>query len=267
MSVYQISGLYIYPVKSLAGIAMTEVSLCPTGFTRDRRWMLADEQNRFISQREHHQLCLFTTHFDHNGFIIRYQNDEIRIPFEIDHGKTISVKVWDDEAPALLAEPAINEWFSSRLGSDTRLVYMPDQSNRKVDEKYRIHNDIVSFADGFPVLTIGEASLSLLQSKVAEEIPMNRFRPNLVFKGGHAHDEDNWKQFSINEQLYYGVKPCARCVVTTINQQTGVANAEPLKTLATYRKDGNKILFGQNVISPVKGNIKIGDTIEVKEVR
>jgi uncharacterized protein YcbX len=264
MNSYRISGLYIYPVKSLAGIAMSEVSLCSTGFTHDRRWMLVDAQNRFISQREDHRLCLFTAHFAHEGFIIRYGNDELMIPFEISESESISVTVWDDVVEALMAEPAVNDWFSTRLASETKLVYMPDQSKRAVEEKYSIsNNDIVSFADGYPVLTIGEASLALLQSKTDEDIPMNRFRPNLVFTGGNAHDEDNWKQFAINGQLYYGVKPCARCVITTINQQTGTANAEPLKTLATYRNDGNKIFFGQNVISPVSGSIKLGDVITV----
>jgi uncharacterized protein len=95
---------------------------------------------------------------------------------------------------------------------------------------------------------------------------MNRFRPNLVFTGGNPHDEDTWKRFAINGQQFYGVKPCARCVVTTIDQQTGEANAEPLKTLATYRRQEHKILFGQNVISPVNGFIRLGDTITIEEI-
>lgn len=139
---------------------------------------------------------------------------------------------------------------------------MPDTSKRNIETKYQIHgHDIVSFADGYPVLAIGEASLALLQSKIPETLPMDRFRPNLVFTGGAAHDEDLWKIFTINENLFYGVKPCARCVVTTIDQQTGKASAEPLKTLATYRKKDNKILFGQNVISATEGSISVGDPI------
>jgi uncharacterized protein YcbX len=266
MSSYLISGLYIYPVKSLAGIAMNEVALCPTGFVNDRRWMLVDREGRFISQREHHDLCLFLPHYSPDGFMIRYQSDELLLPFTIDNGERIAATIWDDTVEAIVAGDSINEWFSTRMNRPVRLVYMPDESKRSIEDKYKVSNDdVVSFADGYPVLAIGEAALALLQSKVQEELPMNRFRPNLVFTGGNAHDEDTWKHFSINGLDFYGVKPCGRCVITTIDQQTGKAGMEPLKTLATYRRQEQKILFGQNIISPANGSIRIGDPIAIIE--
>lgn len=245
---------------------MPEVELCPTGFAHDRRWMLVDANGRFISQRELHELCLFIPSYAPQGFTIRYGSDEIVLPLAIHVGEQIPAVVWDDTVEAIVANEQINAWFSSRLNRSVRMVYMPDTSKRSIDDKYKVNNDdVVSFADGYPVLTIGEAALALLQSKVSEPLPMNRFRANLVFTGGEAHDEDTWKRFSIGGQEFYGVKPCARCVVTTIDQHTGKGGAEPLRTLATYRRQEHKILFGQNVISPVSGSIRIGDSITVLE--
>jgi len=211
MQPYSVSGLYIYPVKSLAGIAMPEVQLCPTGFVNDRRWMLIDENDRFISQREHHALCLFVPSYTTQGFTIRYESDELVLPFAVPQGERVQVVIWDDTVEAIVADAHINAWFSSRINMPVRMVYMPDTSKRAVNEKYKVSaQDVVSFADGYPVLAIGEAALALLQSKVTEPLPMNRFRPNLVFTGGEAHDEDTWKRFSIEGQEFYGVKPCAR---------------------------------------------------------
>jgi hypothetical protein len=159
------------------------------------------------------------------------------------------------------------EWFSKKLGFSCRLVYMDDDSKVLIDKRYNINDSLTSFSDGYPILMISEASLDDLNSKATEHIPMNRFRPNLVFTGGTAFIENNIKVFVINGIKFYGAKPSARCVVTTINQSTAAKGKEPLKTLATYRSRDNKIYFGENVIAESTGKINIGDTINIQELK
>lgn len=265
MNKYCITSLHIYPVKSLGGIDVSEVQLCPTGFRYDRRWMLVDETNRFITQREIKQLCLFKTTFSETGFIISYEGERLQIPFALTAGTLIDAVVWDDTVSVIVADDVINEWFGKHLQKNVRLVYQPDDAIRPVDAKYAVEpeKDRVSLADGYPVLIIGESALNELNARLPQPLPMDRFRPNLVFSGGAPHAEDEWRSFHINGLKGYGVKPCGRCVITTINQDTAEASAEPLKTLRTYRKQGNKILFGQNALLPASGTLKTGDIIVV----
>jgi uncharacterized protein YcbX len=122
---------------------------------------------------------------------------------------------------------------------------------------------LVSFADGYPYLLASEESLAKLNDKLAEPVPMNRFRPNLVVRGLEAADaEMQWTDFQIGGYAFRSVRGCGRCVVTTIDQATAQKNAtEPLRTLATYRKQGNKIMFGQNVTGPASGQLRVGDMV------
>jgi uncharacterized protein YcbX len=255
---HRITQLYIYPIKSLAGIEVTKTALDTTGLQYDRRWMLVDAQNRFISQREFHLLCLFQTALTPTGIRVEYNGDSIEIPLCIADGNIVTVTIWDDTVKAISAHHIINEWFSTQLGQAVTLVYMPGDTRRSVDPAYAIQDAMVSFADGYPLLCIGEQSLQLLQSKIPERMSMSRFRPNIVFSGGAAHCEDSWTTFYINQLRFKGVKPCGRCVITTIDPDTGKAAAEPLRTLATYRNQHNKILFGQNVLAPTQGTIEVG---------
>lgn len=140
---------------------------------------------------------------------------------------------------------------------------MPDDTKRMVDTEYAKNNETTSFSDGYPFLIIGQSSLDELNSKLSEPLPINRFRPNIVFTAGEPHAEDSWQHITINGIEFFGVKTCARCVVTTINQQTAVAGNEPLKTLAAYRTVNNKVKFGMNLLHKGTGTIKVGDTITV----
>ncbi|MES2558321.1 MAG: MOSC N-terminal beta barrel domain-containing protein [Bacteroidota bacterium] len=262
---HHITGIFIYPVKSLAGISVQSASLCATGLQYDRRWMLVDAKGKFITQRDIHQLCLFNVAITGDCFNITYLQEQISIPLTLETGNPMTVTVWNDTVDALAASDEINTWFSKQLHQPVTLVYMPNTTHRGISANHVIDDEQVGFADGYPVLLVGEASLNLLQSKVAEKIPMNRFRPNLVFSGDEPHAEDLWEYFTINDITCRGIKPCKRCVITTINQQTAELNAEPLKTLATYRKVESYILFGQNVAVPKSGNISIGDPISVSD--
>jgi uncharacterized protein YcbX len=144
-----------------------------------------------------------------------------------------------------------------------RLVYMPEDAQRKVDPNYAHGEEITSFSDGFPLLLIGQASLDDLNSRLSQPITMERFRPNIVFTGGIPYQEDEMATFDIAGIRFYGVKPCARCVITTIDILTGEKGKEPLKTLSKYRQRDNKLYFGQNCLHQSGGQIAVGDVIRL----
>lgn len=262
----QISQLFIYPIKSLGGIAMQQVEITATGFKHDRRWMLVDEHNVFLSQRSHPQMALLQAGENNEGIFVFHKQhplQSILLPFAMEYKKKQLVTVWDDTCNALEADEEINCWFTDMLHIDCKLVYMPDSTKRWVDKKYAANEEITSFSDGYPILMIGQMTLDNLNKKLVDPLPVNRFRPNIVFTGGHAHIEDEMAAFSIEELNFLGVKPCARCVITSIDQQTAIAGKEPLKTLSGYRMKNNKIYFGQNVLQQQNGFIKIGDELKI----
>jgi len=262
-----ISDIYIYPIKSLGGFRVNEARLTDRGLEHDRRWMLIDDDNRFLTQRENPEMALLQTEFTETGIRVFHKHhisDTVMIPFHTNINETVSVTVWDDECEAVLLDDELNKWFSRHLGISCRLVYMPDSSLRKVDEQYALQNDdITNFSDGYPLLLIGEASLNDLNSRLIEPLPMNRFRPNIVMKGTEAFEEDRLKHFRINDVDFYGVKLCARCPIPTINQETMDRGKEPLRTLSTYRMKNNKVYFGQNILFNGSTVLKTGDQIEI----
>lgn len=260
----QLSELYIYPIKSLAGIAVKEAAVTATGFMYDRRWMLVDEHNRFISQREVPQLALLTVAIEQNGLRVvhKTKGDSIAIPFK-STGSEANVTIWDDTCTGEYVSKEVDEWFTAILDINCRLVYMPDTSRRLVDQRYAPGNAITSFSDAYPFLIIGQASLNDLNSRLGEALPINRFRPNMVFTGGEPYEEDLFAHFKIGDINFYGVKLCDRCVMTTIDQNSLAKAKEPLKTLAEYRKKNNKILFGQNLVHDGDGVVAIGDHLQI----
>lgn len=263
----QVSQIFIYPIKSLGGISMPAAVVTSRGLQYDRRWMLVDEQNKFLTQREHPQMALLKTAIENEAILIHQASnvtDNILLPLEPAPAETIRVNVWDDYCEAQPAADTINKWFSKKLSIECKAVYMPESSKRKLNPNYEMGPDgINSFSDDYPLLMIGQASLNDLNSRLQDAVPMNRFRPNLVFTGGLPYQEDSMKEFRVNSIYFYGVKLCGRCIITCINQETTEREKEPLKTLATYRSIGNKVCFGQNVISGGGGRICVGDIIEV----
>lgn len=268
---YTISQLFIYPVKSLGGIEVTEAQLTDRGLQYDRRWMLVDNNNQFLTQREHPVMCLLQTAIEEDKLIVYYKNnpeDKVHVLLQpLPTKKTVQVQVWDDECAAWFVSDEADEWCSNKLSMPCRLVYMPENEKRKVDARYATGEDITSFSDGYPLLMIGQASLDDLNSRLLEPLPMDRFRPNIVFNGGQPYDEDIMSHVRVNEIDLYGVKLCARCTITTINQTNGIKAKEPLLTLAGYRMKNNKIYFGQNVLLQQTGYLKTGDAIEVIQMK
>jgi uncharacterized protein YcbX len=266
-----LSQINIYPIKSLGGISVAAATVEPRGLQYDRRWMLTDETGRFMTQRNFAEMALLQVSLQPMGLEVRHKVKNITpllTPFVPETDNIYQVQVWDDVCTAVEVSTRANKWFTAALGRFSRLVYMPDTTQRQADLEYAAVGDMVSFADGYPILLIGESSLADLNSRLPHPVPMNRFRPSLVFTGGAPFAEDNWLRFRIGGLSFRGVKPCARCVVTTIDQATAKKSQEPLRTLAAYRTPPgkNKILFGQNVIpDTIYQQIKIGDVIKVEE--
>ncbi len=259
-----LTDIYIYPIKSLGGIRLNESVLEERGLKYDRRWMLVDKNGIFLTQRKLHQMALLQVELMAGGLnVFRKDHPEtnILIPFEPKTKKLISVTVWDDTVIGQLVDNSVSKWFTNQLNLDCDLVVMPESTQRKLNPKYAVNNESVSFADGMPYLLIGQASLDDLNTKLQNPVPMDRFRPNLVFSRGKAFEEDEWDKVKIGKSLFKITKPCARCVMTTIDQKTGIKGKEPLKTLAKYRTVSNKVMFGQNM-SLLEGlTIKVGDPV------
>ena len=261
-----ISELYIYPIKSLAGIKVHRAEVTDRGFKYDRRWMLIDDNNRFISQREVAAMALLNVSIVDSGLCISTNDSFIIIPFVPGNGDLIAVTIWDDICKAQLVDEEADKWFSSVLGINCRLVYMPDESLRNTDANYAPEGSITSFSDGYPFLLIGQASLDDLNQRLPDPVPMDRFRPNIVFVGSEPYQEDIINEFTIHDINFRGVKLCARCNITTINQASGLSGKEPLKTLAGYRAKNKKIYFGQNLVHSGVGEITVGDEIVIKSI-
>ncbi len=260
----KVSGLFIYPIKSLGGISLSEAEVLERGFKYDRRWMLVDAEGMFITQRTYPQLALLRISLEPEGLLVFHVNqpeENLKVPFAAVAVEKKRIIIWDDEVEADLLSHEYGDWFSKFLGFRVDLVKMPDLGVRPVDPRYSEKDENVSFADGMPYLIIGEESLKDLNERLDEPVPMNRFRPNIVFSGGQAFEEDKWSYLDIGDVKFKGVKPCARCVLTTVNQDTGVTGKEPLKTLAGYRNFENKVLFGQNALALGPGMVRVGDEI------
>ncbi|MCW9024551.1 MAG: MOSC domain-containing protein [Gammaproteobacteria bacterium] len=260
-----VSELAIYPVKSMGQIKLDSSRVVKFGLEHDRRWMLVDSNGKFITQRQQPRLCLVKQILSSDGICLTapgMKDFAVTIP---DDYKKLQVTVWNDQCSAIDSGEEAADWVSQFLGINSRLVYFPDNEIRQVDPDYAQSGDITAFSDGFPVLLISQASLDDLNSRLKQPVSMNRFRPNLVVSGCAAYAEDEWKRIKIGEIEYRVVKPCSRCIIPTIDLNTAKPGGEPLKTLATYRKNGNKVFFGQNVIANGSGIITTGMCVEILE--
>ena len=250
----------------MAGIALSEAQITPKGFEHDRRWMLVDENDRFMSQREFAEMSLLIPELTPGGLKITYKidSDFIIIPFEppLDSPE-ITVTIWDDTCRAKLVSSKADAWFSNILKIPCRLVYMPDETQRQVEVEFAPKGAVTSFSDAYPYLLIGRSSLDELNNRLEVPVLMNRFRPNIVFTGAPPFAEDSFDSFAIGQSYFNGVKLCARCQVITIDQENASKGKEPSKTLSTYRLKNNKLYFGQNLLGPNEGTIKVDDELIV----
>lgn len=260
----QVTSLHIYPIKSLGGISLSSARISDRGFEHDRRWMLVDEKGEFITQRSFPQMALVDVQVMQDHLLLTHRQDgftPLQVPMKPEGTETLRVKVWSSSVKALESSPAVSAAFSAWLGQPVRLVYMPDDSVRISNPRVVNGIEKVSLADGYPYLIIGEGTLADLNSRLADPVPMNRFRPNIVFSDGAPFAEDTWDTFHIGEAVFRAVKPCGRCMITTIDQSTALAGKEPLRTLAGYRTVNSNVMFGQNLICEAGEMVQVGDSI------
>ncbi len=266
---FEISQINIFPIKSLAGFSQQRAQLTDRGLQYDRRWMLVDEAGKFLSQREHPQLALLHVEMHEDYLLVTQQRKprgSIEIPLVASGVASQTVSIWNDHCLACSVSSEIDRWFSAALRMPCRLVFMPEPTQRLVDADYRTADQIVSFADGFPYLIIGQASLDDLNQRLAEPVSMRRFRTNFVFSGEPPFIEDQWQKIRMGTVVFQVAKPCPRCTMTTVDPDTGVKEIEPLKTLASYRKDeSGGVMFGQNLLHETIGEVAVGMQIEVLE--
>src|SRR3569623_1585618 len=179
----RVRQLYIYPIKSLGGIALDKVQVTDRGFQYDRRWMLVDYNNLFVSQREVHQMALLKPSLTDEGIRVIHSvtQSSYTIAFNQTKNEFAEVTIWDDTCIGQFVSGEADGWFCSMLEMPCRLVYMPNQTHRITDQRYTSDNSITSLSDAYPILLIGQSSLDDLNSKLIETLPMNSFRPNIVF--------------------------------------------------------------------------------------
>lgn len=264
----RLAHLNVFPVKALRGMPVASSSVEPWGLRDDRRWMVVDAAGRFVTQRTHGGMALIAAAPTATGIVLRADGVALEVGRPDQEAPEIEVEIWRDRLRARLASAAASHLLSERLGIACRLVWMHDTFARPTDPDHAPHGGTVSFADGFPVLVATLASLGALNAHLPAPVPMTRFRPNLVIEGGQAWEEDRWRRIRIGNVSFAVVKPCARCIVTTIDPETGLRpdKAEPLRTLGRLRRDARGgVMFGQNLIPENSGILRVGDEMEVLE--
>ncbi len=259
-----VTGLYHYPIKSCAGMALTEATLDPRGIRHDRELMVVDAATgTFLTQRESPRMALIAPRLDDRELRVTAPGvASLTVPV-LKAGATRPVTVWRDTVPAVDQGDAIAAWFSDFLGRACRLVRMEERFVRTLDPTYATGSGgQVGFADGFPVLLIAQESLHELNRRLAEPLSMNRFRPNIVIAGGAPHGEDAVARLRVGALEFDATKACARCTITLVDQATGQPGKEPLRAFAAYRRAERGVLFGQNLIHAATGTIRVGDPVE-----
>ena len=260
----RLESIYVYPLKSARRVPLASAHVEQRGLRHDRRWMVTDASGRFLSQRDVPGFAVVRVSLASEGLSLEAPGMPRALVCEPSpDAATVPVQIWKDTVEASLAGPEAEAWMSDYAGRPCRLVYMPGKTLRRLNPAYA--TGIVSFADGYPLLVTTLASLEYLNSRMDMPVDMSRFRPNIVIAGSRPYEEDNWKRICIGSVCFRVAKPCDRCVVTTIDQDTAEQGKEPLRTMGQYRKRGSGVYFGQNLVPEAQGEIRVGDTVEVLE--
>jgi len=262
----RLSGLFVYPIKACGGIALDQADVVERGLAFDRRYMLVDRTGTFVSQREVPRLCLAKTAFERDAVVVSTPGlAKLELPRALTTEAAFerhTYRVWDSFGSALRHAEG-SRWFSEFLNDEVSLLYMPDAERRQVNPTRARPGDIVSFADGYPLLLISEASLADLNRRLDAPLEMRRFRPNLVISECEPYAEDGFSALQIGGVSFRAVKRCDRCVVTTVDPETGERGKEPLRTLARYRLWDQKVWFGMNLIHDGPGTLRVGDAVSL----
>jgi uncharacterized protein YcbX len=260
-----LSSLIYYPIKSCRGFEVESALVERMGLEGDRRMMVVSPEGKFLTQREHHKLALVTPTLNEGIVTVSAPGfDSLQVAIRTT-GVSQPVDIWHSKGvDAIDQGEDVAEWFSDWLGTSVRLVHIADGFKRKVDPHFAVNkDDHTSFADGYPILIASEESLADLNSRLDTPVPMNRFRPNLVVRGSKPFAEDSWNQIQIGDVKLILVKPCARCVVTTIDKETLETSREPLRTLSRFRKQAGGVIFGQNSIPLNSGGLRLRMNVDI----
>jgi len=261
----RVAELFVYPVKSLRGVALKEARVGRRGLLHDRHWMVVDDAGGALTQRALPAMARINTAID--GDRLRLFDDdgaEVAVPIAEPSREAPrrTVTIWRDTCEAIDCGAEVAAWLGARLGVSCALVVVPEDGQRAVPAKFGEATDRIGFADAFPFLLATTASLEDLNRRMEAPLPMARFRPNVVVEGARAFEEDRWARLRIGGLGFRAPKGCDRCVVTTTDQRTGELGVEPLKTLATFRKWDGAVWFGRNLIHDAEGVVRVGDAIE-----
>lgn len=263
-----LQAIYLYPVKSLGGIAVKGWPLDEFGLKFDRRWMIVNPEGRFLTQRQHPAMAKIATQIDPDRGrlkLIHPQVGEVKVPLPDDEQARTPVSVWRSHVNAVPVSESVDQWLSKAIGVACRLVWFPEDEIRQVNPNHARKGEKTAFSDGYPFLLTSQASLDDLNGRLREPVPMIRFRPNLVVSGCQPYAEDTWARITIADLPFRVVKPCARCVVTTIDPERGArVGREPLETLFAYRRHGKEAWFGQNCIHEQQGDLQVGDPVRIE---
>lgn len=261
-----LKSIRIYPVKACGGIEVAQAQMEERGFQYDRRWMVTSlDGAHYFDQTEHPRLATVLPQIHEDGLLLQAPGmSPLRVPFHVEPAASLRVRISRSIVEAIPAGAETDEWFQDFLHTPCRLVFMPETTRRAVNPDYAIHDDLVSFASGYPYHVINEASVAELNRRLATPAPPDRFRPNLVISGAPAYAEDTWQTIRINQLVFHLVKPCDRCVITTVDQTTGEkTGTEPLRTIARYRTVAQKALFGYYMLAEELGVVRVGDHVQV----
>ncbi|MER7002317.1 MOSC N-terminal beta barrel domain-containing protein [Dactylosporangium sp. NPDC000555] len=264
----RLSYLATYPIKSCYRVEAETAEVEPWGLAGDRRWIVVDEEAKLITQRVWPAMGRIRPHYDDRGLVLHAQGAvPLQVPFP--SGAPAEVRHFHQWIAATSAGDVADQWVSQVIARPARLFYLDDPTRRPVDPKFGDPDDRVSFADGYPLLLANEASLHAVNDWLAEDgdepIAMTRFRPNVVVSGAPAWAEDDWigRRVVIGDVAFRVPKPCSRCVLTTIDPETGEKGEQPLRVLGRHRRFPGGLMFGLNLIPDVRGKIAIGDEVTV----
>ncbi len=272
----RVQGLWVYPVKSLRGMAVTRWPVTRLGLAFDRRWMLVDPEGNFLSQRRVPRMAQVQARLRLEDalagrprlVLIDAQGHTLAVPEPDPARPRVRVRVWHDEVDALWVSDAVDAWLQARLGVPARLVYFPDDAHRPLSPKYGLPGEGTTFTDGYPILIVTQGSLDDLNRRLSTPVGPERFRPNVLIGPTAAYAEDTWHRVRIGRVPVRVVKPSKRCVITTLDPRTGRRlGKEPLATLATYRRWQGGVIFGQNAVPEAEGMWELGQRVEVLRPR
>ena len=256
--------LHVYPLKGARGIALERAEVLLGGLRHDRRFLLVDAKGGFVTQRTHPLLALVTTAIDGSSLVLGTPDGaSVTLPLEPGQANANrrTVPIWDDRVEAIDVPGGGSELLSAYLGESCSVVFMPADVVRPVEAPYSKPGDRVGFADAYPLLLAARASLADLNGRLEVKVPMNRFRPNVVVEGGSPFEEEQFARVRIGALTFRMPKRCSRCQVTTVDQQTAAVGKEPLRTLATFRREDKRVHFGQNTIPDAEGMLALGDDV------